>query len=89
VIVPKKLGCFFPGHVAHVCTSTPAPVHADAGLYTPTLPPAQELPHWNYDGSSTGQAPGNDSEVYLVPRAFYKARGCLYADLVLCSFLAA
>ena len=23
---------------------------------------------WNYDGSSTGQAPGDDSEVYLVPR---------------------
>jgi len=26
-----------------------------------------ELPIWNYDGSSTGQAPGRDSEVYLVP----------------------
>ncbi len=33
---------------------------------------AQDLPHWNYDGSSTGQAPGHDSEVYLVPRAIYK-----------------
>ncbi|KAJ9529624.1 hypothetical protein QJQ45_014392 [Haematococcus lacustris] len=32
----------------------------------------EELPHWNYDGSSTGQAPGTDSEVYLVPRAVYK-----------------
>lgn len=32
----------------------------------------KELPHWNYDGSSTGQAPGHDSEVYLVPRAIYK-----------------
>lgn len=31
-----------------------------------------ELPHWNYDGSSCGQAPGTDSEVYLVPRAIYK-----------------
>lgn len=27
---------------------------------------------WNYDGSSTGQAPGHDSEVYLVPRAIFK-----------------
>ena len=27
---------------------------------------------WNYDGSSTGQAPGTDSEVYLIPRAMYK-----------------
>lgn len=26
-----------------------------------------ELPVWNYDGSSTGQAPGKDSEVYLKP----------------------
>ena len=31
-----------------------------------------ELPTWNYDGSSTGQAPGDDSEVFLVPRAIYK-----------------
>ena len=32
----------------------------------------QELPIWNFDGSSTGQAPGHDSEVYLVPRAIFK-----------------
>lgn len=31
-----------------------------------------ELPTWNYDGSSTGQAPGTDSEVYLIPRAMFK-----------------
>lgn len=41
-----------------------------------TLPKKPEsvddLPQWNYDGSSTGQAPGDDSEVYLVPRAIYK-----------------
>jgi hypothetical protein len=36
----------------------------------PTKP--EELPTWNYDGSSTGQAPGDDSEVYLVPRAIYR-----------------
>jgi glutamine synthetase len=30
-----------------------------------------ELPVWNYDGSSTGQAPGKDSEVYLNPVAMY------------------
>ena len=30
-----------------------------------------DLPIWNYDGSSTGQAPGKDSEVYLKPVAFY------------------
>ena len=31
-----------------------------------------ELPEWNYDGSSTNQAPGEDSEVLLIPRAIYK-----------------
>jgi len=36
----------------------------------PTKP--EDLPHWNYDGSSTGQAPGTDSEVYLVPRAIFR-----------------
>lgn len=30
-----------------------------------------ELPIWNYDGSSTGQAPGTDSEVLLKPVAIY------------------
>lgn len=30
-----------------------------------------QLPIWNYDGSSTGQAPGKDSEVYLKPVAIY------------------
>jgi glutamine synthetase len=30
-----------------------------------------ELPVWNYDGSSTGQAPGKDSEVYLKPVKIY------------------
>ena len=29
-----------------------------------------DLPEWNYDGSSTGQAPGHDSDVYLRPVAF-------------------
>lgn len=31
-----------------------------------------DLPTWNYDGSSTGQAPGEDSEVYLMPCAMYR-----------------
>lgn len=29
---------------------------------------AEELPWWNYDGSSTWQAEGHDSEVYIKPR---------------------
>lgn len=28
-------------------------------------------PIWNFDGSSTGQAPGDDSEVMLKPQAIY------------------
>lgn len=34
-------------------------------------PALEDLPVWNYDGSSTGQAPGKDSEVFLVPCAMY------------------
>ena len=33
---------------------------------------AADLPVWNFDGSSTEQAPGSDSEVLLVPCAIYK-----------------
>jgi glutamine synthetase len=32
----------------------------------------KELPKWNYDGSSTGQAPGVDSEVILYPQAIFR-----------------
>jgi len=31
-----------------------------------------DLPEWNYDGSSTGQAPGHNSEVILKPRAIFR-----------------
>lgn len=33
---------------------------------------ASDLPEWNYDGSSTQQAPGQNSEVILKPQAFYR-----------------
>lgn len=33
---------------------------------------AKELPKWNYDGSSTAQAPGEDSEVILYPQAVFR-----------------
>lgn len=39
----------------------------DAGVTDPA-----DLPSWNYDGSSTNQAPGEDSEVILKPRVIYK-----------------
>ena len=38
-----------------------------AGVSSPN-----QLQKWNYDGSSTGQAPGEDSEVLLEPRAIFK-----------------
>ena len=31
-----------------------------------------KLPEWNFDGSSTGQAPGDDSEVILKPQACFR-----------------
>jgi glutamine synthetase len=37
----------------------------------PEITSLSDLPVWNFDGSSTGQAPGKDSEVYLVPVAYY------------------
>ena len=44
-----------------------------------------DLPTWNFDGSSTGQASGNDSEVILKPRALFPDpfRG-IYNKMVLC-----
>ena len=45
-----------------------------------------DLPVWNYDGSSTGQAPGHDSEVHIKPRAIFQdpfRRGA-HNILVLC-----
>uniref|UniRef100_A0A7S0LRH0 Glutamine synthetase n=1 Tax=Coccolithus braarudii TaxID=221442 RepID=A0A7S0LRH0_9EUKA len=49
------------GEVRSKCRTVPA---AKATL--------DQLPDWNYDGSSTGQAPGDDSEVIIKPRAIFK-----------------
>ena len=32
----------------------------------------EDLPVWNFDGSSTGQASGHDSDVYIKPVAIYR-----------------
>ena len=40
-------------------------------LFTRTILPT-ELPIWNFDGSSTGQAEGSNSDVYLYPVAMYR-----------------
>ena len=39
---------------------------AKSGGYKP-----DDLPVWNFDGSSTGQAPGDNSDVYLRPVAVF------------------
>ncbi|KAI0006628.1 glutamine synthetase [Xylariaceae sp. FL0662B] len=39
---------------------------AKSGGYKP-----EDLPIWNFDGSSTGQAPGDNSDVYLKPIAVF------------------
>jgi len=36
----------------------------------PTDP--EELPVWNFDGSSTGQSVGHDSDVYMKPVSIYR-----------------
>ncbi|WPH01669.1 Glutamine synthetase [Acrodontium crateriforme] len=38
----------------------------------PSVPASiKDLPEWNFDGSSTGQAPGDNSDVYLRPVAMF------------------
>jgi glutamine synthetase len=37
----------------------------------PPTNPSNHSPIWNFDGSSTGQAPGDDSEVLLKPQAIF------------------
>ncbi|KAF3407801.1 Glutamine synthetase [Talaromyces pinophilus] len=52
-------------------------IDAEGGVRskTKTLPKAvtsvDELPEWNFDGSSTGQAPGDNSDVYIRPVAIF------------------
>ena len=46
-------------------------IDADGGMRSKTKTldkkpsSVEDLPEWNFDGSSTGQAPGHDSDVYL------------------------
>lgn len=47
-----------------------------------------QLPLWNYDGSSCGQAPGDDSEVMLRPVKIYPVSFCVaFQAACLSSFL--
>lgn len=46
-------------------------VRSKARYLTSVPTSVSDLPNWNYDGSSTNQAPGNDSEVTLKPQTMY------------------
>ena len=50
-----------------------------------TSPKITECPIWNFDGSSTGQSSGHNSDVYLKPVALFRDPFCLNSNkLVLC-----
>jgi len=40
-----------------------------------------KFPDWNYDGSSTGQAKGNDSEIVIKPKSVFRDPFSLVGDL--------
>ncbi len=55
---------------------------------TRTLPNVSDIPRWNYDGSSTGQATTESSEIILVPsfvcwHPLFKDIECFHADMAI------
>mmetsp|Transcript_10122 Transcript_10122/g.8919 ORF Transcript_10122/g.8919 Transcript_10122/m.8919 type:complete len:332 (-) Transcript_10122:133-1128(-) len=50
---------------------TGASVRSKSRTLSSKISSISDLPEWNFDGSSTGQAPGHDSEVILKPVNFY------------------
>lgn len=63
------------------------------GLFpTSLLPPSPsclaDVPEWNFDGSSTAQAEGSNSDMFLVPVCMFRDPFCLDPNkLVLCEVL--
>ena len=53
-------------------------------IYTTNKENLSLIPNWNYDGSSTGQAKGTDSEVTIIPRALFRNPFLRQGLLVLC-----
>lgn len=37
-----------------------------------SLPSFVDLPEWNFDGSSTSQSEGSNSDMYLIPSAMFR-----------------
>jgi len=46
-------------------------VRAKTRTLTSKVTSATDLPEWNFDGSSTGQAPGHDSDIFLRPVSIF------------------
>jgi len=55
----------------YVWTDAKGKLRSKARTLMKTYEVATDFPKWNYDGSSTGQAPGSDSEVVLYPQAVF------------------
>ena len=47
-------------------------IHVFADDHMPIFLPHPDCPMWNFDGSSTGQATGENSDVYLRPVAIFR-----------------
>ncbi|RWR90486.1 glutamine synthetase nodule isozyme-like protein isoform X2 [Cinnamomum micranthum f. kanehirae] len=47
-------------------------IRSKAGTLSKAESNPQKLPKWNYDGSSTDQAPRDDSKVILYPQAVFR-----------------
>ncbi|MGE5433288.1 MAG: glutamine synthetase beta-grasp domain-containing protein, partial [Candidatus Doudnabacteria bacterium] len=52
-----------------------------------TEPTLDELPLWNFDGSSTRQADGSSSDCFLKPVALFSDPARNHARLVMCEVL--
>jgi glutamine synthetase len=53
-------------------------------VHSDSKPTVESLEKWNYDGSSTEQAEGNDSEVIIIPRALFNDPFRSNGYLVMC-----
>lgn len=53
-------------------------------LYDSEVTSLKDIPEWNYDGSSTGQATGTESEIIIKPRRMFSSKQGLDHILVLC-----
>lgn len=47
-------------------------IRSKTRVFTSSIQSINDIPEWNYDGSSTSQAEGNDSEVIIKPRALFR-----------------